>query len=119
MENRLDTHASHSAGSRIDEDVGTALTRVIVAGQRMLADRVDLALHEGRTTLRQAAVSVTLVTLGGLVLLGGLVAIDVALVDLFRSSSSNTSILLVCAAMHGLLGAGLVYAGLRRKVHSS
>ena len=98
------------------EDVGPALSRVFVAGQRMLADRVDLAIHEGRATLHQAAVSVTLVTLGGIVLLGALVAVDLALVDVFRKSAAGWAILLVCAALHGVLGAGLIYGGLRRKV---
>ena len=97
------------------EDVGTALSRVIVAGQRVLGDRVELAIHEGRQSLHQAALGVTLVALGGIVLLGALVAVDLALVEMFGRGNSRSEAMLVCAVIHGVIGGALLYFGLRKR----
>ena len=95
------------------ETVGAALSTVIQAGQQLLAGRVELALLEGRQAMGRAAVGIALGILGGIVFLGGVAVLDIALVDRLRQSSSESVGLLFCAALHGALGLGLLVAGLR------
>ena len=100
------------------EKVGEALTDVIAAGQRLLIDRVDLAVLEGRESLERAAISVALIVLGVLLLVGALIAADLALMDRLRESVSRPSLLLGCALLHAALGGSLLSVGLRRRVTS-
>lgn len=105
------------------ETVGAALTTVIHAGQQLLADRVELALLEGRealgraviegrAALGRAALGIALGVLGGIVLLGGVVILDIALVDRLQRGSSGPVALIYCAALHGAIGSALLLAGL-------
>ena len=98
-----------------NETVGAALVTVVQAGQQLLADRIDLALLEGHKLLGSAAVDLALVLFGGLVLLGGLITVDVALVDQMRRSDSGSAPLLYCAALHGVIGMALLVAGMWRR----
>ena len=81
------------------ETVGAALLTVVRSGHQLLESRIELAL----------------VLFGGLLVLGGLVTLDVALVDRLRQSDAGWSAVLVAAAAHTVVGAGLLLLAVRRR----
>jgi len=97
------------------ETVGAALLTVVRSGHQLLESRIELALHDGQRLLRGAVVELALVLFGGLLVLGGLVTLDVALVDRLRQSDAGWSAVLVAAAAHTVVGAGLLLLAVRRR----
>ena len=98
------------------DKIGAAMVDVFVAGQRVLIDRIDVALIEGGRTLDRVAARLALVMTGALLLLGGLVIADVALIEQLSASSARGPLILGCALFHAALGGALLRYGLRRKV---
>src|SRR4051812_32071365 len=100
-----------------EEPVGEAIAAVIAAGQHLLAQRLELAILEGRQLAVDVAIRCALVFLGGLVLLGALLTIDIALVSGARTTATGGSgwtPLLCAAAAHVLIGAGLLWFAARK-----
>jgi hypothetical protein len=98
-----------------EPSVTDALADVVHAGQRLMADRVELALVEARGLLEQSVARAALVIVGALVLAGALFALDAALVDLVARFAPRPVAFLSCALVNGALGGSLILAGLRRK----
>ena len=104
-----------SAHQDANGKVGPALSNVVLAGQQLLADRVELALLDGQKALGRMATNAALLLFGGLLLLSALVVADVALIDVVaRSTASRTPGLLGCAALHAALGGALLLRAMRR-----
>ena len=92
----------------------TALSSVVVAGQQLLLDRVDLAVEEMRIYMARSGTDAALVAFGGIILLGALVALDMALIDVLLHSLTRPAALLCCAGVHAVGGSVLLSVGLRR-----
>ena len=91
-----------------------ALSGVIDAGHELSSRRRELAFIEGRQYAAQLAIRLGLLLVGGLVLLGGVVTVDIALVTQAAAGATGGARLLYFAALHGAVGALLLGLGLRR-----
>jgi hypothetical protein len=84
------------------------LIQVVEAGQRLLVDRVELALLQAQQSFKRAIVDVALVILAGAALIGAWVALNYALVELLTRSASRLIALLSIAALHATVGVALL-----------
>jgi hypothetical protein len=105
--------------NEVRESVSTALSGVMVAGQHLLVDRIDLALFEWRQSISQLVVRLALLILGGFSLVAALIVFDVALIDWLGRGGSRTTALLFCAGLHVVGGGLLLFAGLRHRASAA
>jgi hypothetical protein len=84
------------------------LIQVVEAGQRLLVDRVELALLQAQQSFHRAIVEVSLVVVDGAALLGAWVALNYALLELLTRSASRLIALLSIAALHTIVGVTLL-----------
>lgn len=97
-----------------NETVISALTGVLVAGQDLLIDRVDLGLLQLQRYLERMTLSISLMALGGVVFAAALYASDVALVTVLDLGGMRHSTSLLCLAIpNAALGLVLLFAGLK------
>jgi hypothetical protein len=96
------------------ESVGTALASVMEEGQRVVVDRIDLALLEARMMVSQAVQAFSFALVGVLLLAGGWIALNWALAVLLAVYVSGTFALFTVAAVHIVLGAIVLLLARRR-----
>ena len=97
-----------------NETMVDALSGVVVAGEKLLIDRVDLVLLEWRHAFGRAAADAVIVSFGGLLMLVAVLAANLGLIDFITRSASRPTALFACAAVDALMGGALLVAGMRR-----
>jgi hypothetical protein len=109
--------ALQSAAAEPEPVVAVTLIHVIEAGQRLIVDRVELALIQTQEAFKQAMVDTAILLAAGAALAGAWVALNYAVVDLVGRRASSGFALICCMAIHALLGASLLTWRLRRRAN--
>ena len=92
-----------------EPSLGTALGRVVEAGQQLVVDRIDLARHEVQQSMQQAAVKLALLILAGVLGLGAWVTLQIGLVMLL-DPLPEVSLFAIAIANGGLATMAVFYA---------
>ncbi len=91
-----------------EPQVAVTLIQVVEAGQRLLVNRVELALLEAQESLKQTVADTALVMAAGAALLGAWVALNFSVVELVTRGAPRFVALLSVTALHLALGVALL-----------
>jgi hypothetical protein len=94
--------------SSAEPAVGVTLIQVVEAGQRLLVDRVELALLQAQQSFQRAIVDAARMVAAGAALLGAWVALNYSLVELVTRGASRLVALLSITALHAIVGVALL-----------
>ncbi len=99
--------------SERDEALGEALLGVIDAGHKVIADRLELTLLDGRRFVAWLCARAGWFALAGLLAVAALIAIDRALFEAIAPHLARGPAFLICAGLYLIAAGAALLAGLR------